>query len=210
MPRASRRGQGEVLLAPHQLLLHEAFPARRASRIATRTMQQRHGLAVTHRTERSRSPGRAVHAPRRELDELHLGLPDVELELLQEGALEVAQHIVAALMAARVRTRDVHGGILAAPAEFLLEAVEPTALAGCMATSLVHVHRRRLPAEGAKLRNLVSEAWPKAVAVDGPRKVFGLFDCEDQALRESLLAATLGAKDFQLPTFAALRKLAHH
>jgi len=151
-----------------------------------------------------------VHAPRRELDELHLGLPDVELELLQEGALEVAQHIVAALMAARVRTRDVHGGILAAPAEFLLEAVEPTALAGCVATRPVHVHRRCLPAEGAELRNLVSEAWPKAVAVDGPRKVLGLFDFEDQALRESLLAATLGAKDFQLPTLAALRKLAHH
>ena len=120
-----------------------------------------------------------MHGPRRELDELHFGLPDVELELLQEGALEVAQHIVAALMAARVRTRDVHGGILAAPAEFLLEAVEPTALAGCMATSPVYVHRRRLPTEGAALRNLVSEAWPKAVRVDGLRKVIGLFDCED-------------------------------
>ena len=33
-----------------QLLLHEAVPARRASRISAETVQQRHGLAGTHRT----------------------------------------------------------------------------------------------------------------------------------------------------------------
>lgn len=113
-------------------------------------------------------------------------------------------------MAARVRTRDVHGGILAAPAELLLEAVEPTALAGCMAANPVYVHRRLLPTERAALRNLSSEAGPKAVRVDGLRKLIGLFDFGDQALRDSLLAQRLGAKDLELPLLAALRKLAQH
>ena len=124
-----------------------------------------------------------MHAPGRELDELRLRFLDMESNLLEPRALQPAQHLIAALAAAGVWAGDVHGSILTAPAELLLEAIEPATLAGCVAAGSVHVDRVPLPAEGTG-RELVTEFGPAAVLVDVLRKFIGLRDLKDQALAD--------------------------